>query len=259
MSAPTRTFLPLALAVILLGPVRSADAAFLFATPDAPLPGVAGTGLNGEVWAGVNVDSLAAAQAFIGANAPTATFTSTTVDYPKGSGNAISTSVNFGALLGTDAASLSVDITATQILNSILRFSGFIAVASAGTEPFAVGSDDGSRLSIQGTTVLDNDGIHAFPGAGAGPVDVTFEQAGLYEMEILFFESQVVQYGIEFASSAAFGPGDVIPTDRLFTSAVAVSEPDSLALMLAGLLGCFLVAKLAKRRGRTRHSSGIAW
>ena len=137
-----------------------------FTTPDAALPADPGTGLSAEVWTGVNVNTLADAQTFVDGNAPTAAFTATTVDYPKGAANTIATTANFGTLLGGDAASLSVDITGTTILNSIMRFMGFISVTSTGSQFFELGSDDGSEFIIQGTQVINNDGIHAFPGAG---------------------------------------------------------------------------------------------
>ena len=215
-----------------------------FTTPDAALPADPGTGLSAEVWTGINVNTLAGAQAFVGANAPDSTFTATTVDYPKGLANTTGTGANFGTLLGSDAASLSVDITGTTILNSIMRFTGFIAVASTGSQFFELGTDDGSEFIIQGTQVIDNDGIHAFPGAGSGPVEIDFTTTGLYAIEILFFESQASQYGIEF-TDGGFGTGDIIATSRLYA---AVDEPASFALMLIGLLGGLLTARRAKRR-----------
>lgn len=41
-----------------------------------------------------------------------------------------------------------------------LRFTGFIHVATDGDYRFWIGSDDGSRLSIDGEVIVDNDGIH---------------------------------------------------------------------------------------------------
>lgn len=245
---PAATVLAIAIFFSMLVPAQALPL-FTFTTPDAPVPASPGTGLSAEVWTGVNVDTLAAAQTHVGATAPTATFTSTAVDYPQGAANVISTGVNFGTLLGSDAASLSVDITGTQILNSIMRFSGFILVSSAGSEFFELGSDDGSRLVIQGTEVINNDGIHAFPGAGSGPVEIGFTQPGLYAMEILFFESQVVDYGIEF-TDGGFGTGDIIPMARLFP-ADHVSEPATLTLFAFGLAGLGFVARRRRKNLET--------
>lgn len=76
-----------------------------------------------------------------------------------------------------------------------LRFDGTIKLDADTEILFLLGSDDGSRLSIDGKVVIDNDGIHAFSQkrkplklkAGLHSVVVEyFEQSGGEELQVLF-------------------------------------------------------------------------
>jgi PA14 domain len=202
-----------------------------FGAPDASLPAAAGTGLSGYLWSSPDiapVDDLAAANAYILAHSPDALFTATSVDYPNGPTGSTSTSDTIAAGLGVDAPSLtSAAVGANAALNSIFRFNGFLRVNAAGTLNLGVGSDDGSELRIQGTQVLNNDGLHSFPGAG--PVAVDFTAPGLYAIEIRFFESQESGWGVEFYTDAA-GAGTPVPTALLYPA------PEPSAMALAGVV-----------------------
>ena len=94
---------------------------------------------------------------------------------------------------------------------------GFLAVASAGTYSFTLDSDDGSTLYIDGSLVVNNSGAHA-PTALSGSATLA---AGTHSFTVNFFED----FG---------GPSGV---DLLLPAGVtyAVPEPETLALMLAGL------------------------
>jgi alpha-L-fucosidase len=67
-----------------------------------------------------------------------------------------------------------------------LRFSGYILIPKDDVYRFALGSDDGSRLVIDGREEIDNDGLHAMAiktadialAAGAHPIVVTFFEKG---------------------------------------------------------------------------------
>ncbi len=64
-------------------------------------------------------------------------------------------------------------------------FEGHLQIPSTGLWRLSIESDDGSRLSIDGQTVVDNDGLH-------GMVDRTGEialEAGLHRVRIEFFEN----------------------------------------------------------------------
>lgn len=92
------------------------------------------------------------------------------------------------------------------------RFNGYVEVPTDGKYTFYTQSDDGSRLAIGGTTVVDNDGLHgSLEKAG-----IAYLKAGRHLMEVTFFEragDQVLMVSYE-------GPGiakKVIPSSALFT------------------------------------------
>ncbi|MFT5525951.1 MAG: cytochrome c2, partial [Pirellulaceae bacterium] len=76
-----------------------------------------------------------------------------------------------------------------------LRFEGFIDITEAGDYTFQIGSDDGSRLSVDGKAVVDFGGIHSHivksgkvtlkAGYHAILVDY-FEQGGEQSLEVLY-------------------------------------------------------------------------
>jgi hypothetical protein len=50
----------------------------------------------------------------------------------------------------------------TEADSFALRFRGYLRVEKAGTYAFQLGSDDGSRLFLNGRTVIDLDGQHPY-------------------------------------------------------------------------------------------------
>ncbi len=66
-----------------------------------------------------------------------------------------------------------------------LFFNGFIEVPNEGVYTFAVSSNDGSRLFIDGNLIVENDGWH-----GAYEKEGTIAlQAGLHKIKLLYFQS----------------------------------------------------------------------
>ncbi len=69
--------------------------------------------------------------------------------------------------------------------NTGLRFKGFITVPKGDVYSFALSSDDGSRLIIDGTVVVDNDGLHA-ETTRTGAVNLA---AGAHTVMLLYFQA----------------------------------------------------------------------
>ena len=96
-----------------------------------------------------------------------------------------------------------------------IRYSGSILITTPGEYTFYTSSDDGSTLAIDGTQVVNNDGVH--------PVETqqgnfTFTSAGYYPIEIEFFERGGGQsLTIEYESSAAGVARQNIPASVLST------------------------------------------
>jgi len=84
-----------------------------------------------------------------------------------------------------DVDALYMAITPADANTFSIRYTGTITISTADTYTFYTTSDDGSKLLINGTTVVDNDGLHAAvteSGSIALPV-------GSYSLEVLFFEN----------------------------------------------------------------------
>ena len=106
----------------------------------------------GEFWdASSGFNNLNQAISFAENNVATATFQSTGIDYPSGNATTISSSSTLATFLGIDAASIIGNAAAT-IETSVFRISGFVDLLP-GTQQFAVGSNDGYRLTIDGNRV----------------------------------------------------------------------------------------------------------
>ena len=67
-----------------------------------------------------------------------------------------------------------------------LRFHGYVRVPEAGVYGFHVTSDDGSRLLIDGTQIVDNDGVHGERERSG----YTALAAGLHSIELVFFQGR---------------------------------------------------------------------
>ena len=69
--------------------------------------------------------------------------------------------------------------------NFAMRLQGTITLPSGGNWIFTLGSDDGSRLTINGTVVVLHDGPHGFSNK-TGTITLA---AGTYPIEVVFFEN----------------------------------------------------------------------
>lgn len=92
-----------------------------------------------------------------------------------------------------------------------VRLEGFLHAPIAGRYRFDLASDDGSRLLVGSTRVVDADGVHPH-GGGAGEIDL---DAGVHPITIEFFEA-AGQCSLEL---------DVTPPDRPRLSALELVTP----------------------------------
>lgn len=67
------------------------------------------------------------------------------------------------------------------------RFSGLVDIPRAGIWEFALESDDGSLLLLDGRTIIDHDGLH---GAEPGKSGAAALAKGLHTIEVLYFERE---------------------------------------------------------------------
>lgn len=112
-----------------------------------------------------------------------------------------------------EADAFSIDATKLKE-NFGLRFDGTIKIEREGEYMFVLGSDDGSRLTIDGKVLIDNDGVHA-PQQKRGKIKL---KPGLVTIAVEFFE----QSGGEELQLLVEGPGlSLQPVAKL----IAVQPP----------------------------------
>ena len=132
------------------------------------------------------------------------------VSYYEGTWTAIP---DFDALtpLFEEVASIPAASIRNRDDNYGLRFSGYISIVTAGAYTFYTNSDDGSKLYIDGTLVVDNDGLHgALEASGSITLGI-----GRHPIQVDYFEAT----GGEVLEASYQGPGiakQIIPVNVLF-------------------------------------------
>ncbi|MEX5727755.1 hypothetical protein Ga0609869_001108 [Rhodovulum iodosum] len=163
---------------------------YLFAA--AVVGSVAGTtataaSLNGEFW-DVPANTIASidqaiAQVNGGTDTPTATFTSTAVNYGESPWTIGSLSdflnADAGSIVGTDPA---------NIQESVFRLTGDVALTTGDT--ITVTSDDGFRLLVGGSTFSEFNGLR---GPGGTTSAVWGGATGVYSATLWYFEGNFTQ------------------------------------------------------------------
>ena len=121
----------------------------------------------------------------------------------------------------------------TQNDNFGFRYTGYINVPADGIYTFYTSSDDGSKLYIGNTTVVNNDGLHSYVERSGQ----TGLKAGKHAVTVEFFE----RTGSEQLSVSYQGPGiakQVIPNVALFrTSSSVTLNPVADAYVRGGTYG----------------------
>ena len=92
-----------------------------------------------------------------------------------------------------------------------VRYDGQLQIDTPGTYEFYVVSNDGSRLDIDGVTVVDNDGLH---GAIEKQGELTL-QAGLHPIRLDYFQKAGSEALQVFWSGPNFSK-QLLPDSQLF-------------------------------------------
>jgi hypothetical protein len=211
-------------------------------------PATAGTGLNGAYY-DTNVYSNGAADAVFASTSTTGTFLAKTINY--GGGSSVGDGMSVASFLGSNASNLVGTFT-SNLETSLYRFTGYINITSAmdltpgGTIDlnFMVGSDDGMRLKIGGTTVAEYDSARSFSFTAG---TASFSAAGLYAIDLVYWENYG-NTGVDFLWQTGLTGGSYqdVATSALYTTLPASSKvPEPATLALTGL---GVAALLARRR-----------
>ncbi len=177
------------------------------------------TGLKGSYYEGsFSYGSVDAAEALVDPANLTTTFTATEINYPNGNEN--DGFYNLGQLLGTDAASLSDPAQASDVMvQDVMVLEGKIQVATAGTHTFSGFINEHTKISIDGTDIVNQAGLGFFN------VNVALT-AGEHDIRIVYYDESGGQRGIEVESSLT---GGMLDTSVLFDT----GETPTLATTLA--------------------------
>ena len=97
-----------------------------------------------------------------------------------------------------------------------IRFRGELAIDTPGLYHFGLYSDDGAKLYINGTLVVDNDGIHGAKGE-KGIITLT---TGMYPVEIHYFQGPRYSIALQWYYQPPTGPYSET------TSSISVTSPN---------------------------------
>ena len=100
--------------------------------------------------------------------------------------------------------------------NFAIRFRGELAVETPGLYLFGLYSDDGAKLYIDGTLVVDNDGVHA-PMGKLGSITLS---TGMHPVEIHYFQGPRHQIALQWYYQP---PNE--PVSNKWTRSISVSTP----------------------------------
>ncbi len=125
------------------------------------------------------------------------------------------------------ATNISLD-PRNKDLQYAFQWSGYINIPAAGTYTFETSSDDGSKLSIGSTQVINNDGEHASQFV-TGSIALN---AGAYPITITYFQS----YGAQ-TMEVYWSSNSGISRQKIATNVLTLDNPGTTATTTADLKG----------------------
>lgn len=138
--------------------------------------------------------------------------------------NAIPTTGALATGLASDfnVAYLQNLLTPADVNTYAIRYTGYFYVSALTTYVFYLKSDDGSRLSIDGTTVVNHDGTHSAAAEKTGAITLT---EGVHSITILFFQNTGL-HSLDISYSATGISKTALPFSLLSSSVYCDSDDD---------------------------------
>lgn len=104
------------------------------------------------------------------------------------------------------------------------RFEGYLYINTAGAYFFRTTSDDGSRLYLNGSRIVNNDGIHELLSASSGEKNLT---DGPQRITVDFFESiESDSLRVEYKGPDSNNEWQIIPSTALKSTLIVAAEPE---------------------------------
>ncbi len=100
--------------------------------------------------------------------------------------------------------------------NYAVRLNGSLNITTEAEYELCLNSDDGSKLLLEDTPVVDNDGVKDAPTEGCGLV---YLAPGEYKLEIQYFQGSGPSLALQFAWAADGGDKTLVPSEALFKPA----------------------------------------
>ena len=155
--------------------------------------------------------------------------------------------------LGADASSFVGN--ANNLDDGAIRLSGFINITNASTVRLGTTSDDGSRITIAGIDVINNDSGH---GDATVDTNVVFAAAGLYPIEITFFNGDWTSDGTGAKLNHSGNPDPGVHGGANFHLRVAGADD---VTTTSARRGCYAPAApglCARKLAGLRHEPAVA-
>lgn len=221
---------PFALAALGLVSVASATSVTIPANKRiGPVPTMAGTGLDGQVWTGAGVHTTASAQTWTTNNAAAGSFVAMSFNYSNQNENN-----TVGNFLGTDAAPLSNAVKNALGDWTIYKFTGKIALPTSGQYDFKITSDDGFVLKVGDQKIAEFAGERSSATTDGW---LTVSQSGLYSIEVLYFNGPGKgNLKIEYKKAGTNDPFKVLAKPDIFQMNMIPTPAAVAVLGMGGLV-----------------------